>query len=159
MHKNAEMGSHKISYDVKTGVHKAGSDDAIADAHKPNRQAGIESYRLSPAAKTGAHKAVSGYMKPRFPETRKRAEVKAQKESHDKKTGTRKTVKKGFIANIEEETRKNRDFLRVLSTGKNCRIVMIRLKPMEDIGLGTHDDVDQFFRFEEGQSGAVSGPE
>lgn len=35
----------------------------------------------------------------------------------------------------------------------------MRLKPMEDIGRETHDYVDQFFRFEDGQSGAVPGPD
>jgi mannose-6-phosphate isomerase-like protein (cupin superfamily) len=47
----------------------------------------------------------------------------------------------------------------LLSTGKNCQIVMMRLKPMEDIGRETHENVDQFFRFKEGQSMGVPGPD
>ena len=59
-------------------------------------------------------------------------------------------MKKGFFANLEEETRKNTDFRRVLYTGKYSQLVVMCLKPKEDIGEETHDDVDQFFRFEEG---------
>jgi mannose-6-phosphate isomerase-like protein (cupin superfamily) len=60
------------------------------------------------------------------------------------------TMKKGFAENLEVETRKNTDFRRVLYTGKNSQLVLMCLKPKEDIGMETHDDVDQFFRFEEG---------
>lgn len=63
-------------------------------------------------------------------------------------------MKKGFCANIEEETLKNTDFRRVLYTGKHSQLVLMCLKPKEEIGMETHDTVDQFFRFEEGQ-GAV----
>jgi len=59
-------------------------------------------------------------------------------------------MKKGFVADIEEETKKNTDFRRVLYTGKFCQLVLMCLKPGEEIGEETHDDVDQFFRFEEG---------
>jgi mannose-6-phosphate isomerase-like protein (cupin superfamily) len=60
-------------------------------------------------------------------------------------------MKKGFVANLEEATRKNTDFRRVLYTGKYSQLVLMTLKPGEEIGEETHDDVDQFFRFEEGQ--------
>jgi mannose-6-phosphate isomerase-like protein (cupin superfamily) len=60
-------------------------------------------------------------------------------------------MKKGFSANLEEETLKNTDFRRVLYTGKYSQLVLMRLKPKEEIGEETHDDVDQFFRFEEGE--------
>jgi len=64
-------------------------------------------------------------------------------------------MKKGFAANLEEETRKNTDFRRVLYTGKHSQLVLMCLKPKEDIGEETHDDVDQFFRFEEGEGVVV----
>ncbi len=64
-------------------------------------------------------------------------------------------MKKGFAANLEEETRMNRDFRRVLYTGKYSQLVLMCLKPMEDIGEETHDDVDQFFRFEDGDGVVV----
>jgi len=64
-------------------------------------------------------------------------------------------MKKGFSANFEEETTKNTDFRRVLYTGKYSQLVLMCLRPMEDIGEETHDDVDQFFRFEEGEGVVV----
>ncbi len=62
---------------------------------------------------------------------------------------------KGYSTSIEEETRKNSDFRRVLYTGKYSQLVLMNLKPMEGIGLETHTETDQFFRFEEGE-GKVS---
>ena len=64
-------------------------------------------------------------------------------------------MKKGFAADIEEETRKNTDFRRVLYTGKFSQLVLMCLKPKEEIGEETHDDVDQFFRFEEGEGAVI----
>ena len=64
-------------------------------------------------------------------------------------------MKKGFAANLEEETKKNTDFRRVLYTGNYSQLVLMSLKPKEDIGEETHDDVDQFFRFEEGEGAVV----
>ncbi len=62
---------------------------------------------------------------------------------------------KGYVTAIEGETRKNTDFRRVLYTGKNSQLVLMSLKPLEEIGMETHKDVDQFFRFESGE-GIVS---
>jgi len=62
---------------------------------------------------------------------------------------------KGFIIAIEEETRKNSDFRRVLYTGKNSQLVLMNLKPMEEIGMEVHANVDQFFRFEDGEGKVV----
>ncbi len=64
-------------------------------------------------------------------------------------------MKKGFAVNLEEETRKNTDFRRVLYTGKYSQLVLMCLKPKEEIGMETHDNVDQFFRFEEGEGVVV----
>ncbi len=58
---------------------------------------------------------------------------------------------KGFVTGIEKETKKNADFRRVLYTGKYSQIVLMSLKPGEEIGEETHDNVDQFFRFEQGE--------
>jgi mannose-6-phosphate isomerase-like protein (cupin superfamily) len=65
------------------------------------------------------------------------------------------TKKKGFIANISDLTEKNSDFRRVLYTGKTMQLVLMSLKPGEDIGEEVHDDVDQFFRIEEGTGEVV----
>lgn len=64
-------------------------------------------------------------------------------------------MKKGFMADIETETVKNNDFRRVLYTGKFSQLVLMSLKPGEEIGEEVHDDVDQFFRFEEGEGKVV----
>ena len=62
---------------------------------------------------------------------------------------------RGFHANLEEETRKNADFRRVLYTGKHSQLVLMSLKPGEEIGAKVHEDHDPFFRFEEGEGQAL----
>jgi hypothetical protein len=42
---------------------------------------------------------------------------------------------KGFVQNIEEISVKNQDFRQVLYTAKNCQLVIMALKPGEDIGM------------------------
>lgn len=56
----------------------------------------------------------------------------------------------GFVDNIETLTRENTDFRRVLYTGKHLQLVLMALKPGEEIGEEVHDDHDQFFRVETG---------
>jgi mannose-6-phosphate isomerase-like protein (cupin superfamily) len=60
-------------------------------------------------------------------------------------------TKVGFAMDLEKETRKNADFRRVLYTGRFSQLVLMKLKPSEEIGEEVHDTVDQFFRFEEGE--------
>ena len=60
----------------------------------------------------------------------------------------------GFADDIEKLTEENEDFRVVLYTGKNLKLVLMALKPSEEIGEEVHDDRDQFFRFETG-SGEV----
>ena len=62
---------------------------------------------------------------------------------------------KGFKSNIEEDTLGNNDFRHVLYTGKYSQLVLMSLKPGEEIGEEVHKTVDQFFRFEKG-TGMVS---
>jgi mannose-6-phosphate isomerase-like protein (cupin superfamily) len=57
---------------------------------------------------------------------------------------------KGFYAKIEQDTLENDNFRKVLYTGKNSQLVLMSLKPGEDIGLEVHSENDQFFRFEQG---------
>ncbi|QAY77695.1 cupin domain-containing protein [Sphingosinicella sp. BN140058] len=57
---------------------------------------------------------------------------------------------KGYCDNIEDVTVANEDFRRVLYTGKNLQLVLMTLKPGEEIGEEVHEDRDQFFRIEEG---------
>ncbi len=58
---------------------------------------------------------------------------------------------KGFNANIEQATLANNNFRQVLYTAKHCQLVLMSLKPNEEIGMEVHPDNDQFFRFEQGQ--------
>ena len=62
---------------------------------------------------------------------------------------------KGFKSNIEKDTLGNNDFRHVLYTGKYSQLVLMSLKPNEEIGEEVHKTVDQFFRFEKG-TGTVS---
>lgn len=58
---------------------------------------------------------------------------------------------KGFADNIEKITKENTDYRRVVYTAKNTQLVLMSLKPGEEIGNELHD-LDQFFRIEEGQA-------
>ena len=58
---------------------------------------------------------------------------------------------KGFADNIESLTEDNTDFRRVLYTGHNLQLVLMSIKPGDEIGEEVHDDRDQFFRIEAGE--------
>jgi mannose-6-phosphate isomerase-like protein (cupin superfamily) len=58
---------------------------------------------------------------------------------------------KGFADDIEEMTRDNSDFRRVLYTGSQMQLVLMALKAGEEIGEEVHEDRDQFFRIEKGK--------
>lgn len=58
---------------------------------------------------------------------------------------------KGFVDDIEKLTEENSDFRRVLYTGKHLQLVLMALKPGEEIGEEVHEDRDQFFRIEDGE--------
>jgi mannose-6-phosphate isomerase-like protein (cupin superfamily) len=57
----------------------------------------------------------------------------------------------GYVASIEDLTEANSDFRHVLYTGQHLQLVLMALKPGEDIGSETHATHDQFFRIEEGR--------
>ena len=59
----------------------------------------------------------------------------------------------GFVTDIEKDTTENDNFRKVLFTTSLSQLVLMALKPNEDIGEEEHD-VDQFFRIDEG-SGKV----
>ena len=62
---------------------------------------------------------------------------------------------KGFNANIEKETLENTNFRKVLYTARHCQLVLMSLKPKEEIGMEVHSDNDQFFRFEKGEGKCI----
>lgn len=62
---------------------------------------------------------------------------------------------KGFKSNIENDTLKSTNFRKVLYSGEHLQLVLMSLLPNEEIGLETHPDNDQFFRFESGQGKCI----
>lgn len=61
---------------------------------------------------------------------------------------------KGYIINIEKASLENEYFRKVLYTAKNSQLVVMSLKPGEDIGEEVHQ-LDQFIRCEVGQGKAI----
>ena len=62
---------------------------------------------------------------------------------------------KGFVENIEQLTTANTHFRRVVYTGKHLQLVLMTLKPGEEIGAEVHEGHDQFFRVEAGTGEVV----
>lgn len=60
-----------------------------------------------------------------------------------------------YVSNIENKTIKNKNFRQILFTGTNMQLVVMSLKPKEDIGKEIHSNVDQFFRVEQGIGKAI----
>lgn len=60
----------------------------------------------------------------------------------------------GFFGNIEYLTERNYYYRHVVYTGNNMQLVLMALKPGEEIGGEVHVGHDQFFRIEDG-SGEV----
>jgi mannose-6-phosphate isomerase-like protein (cupin superfamily) len=61
----------------------------------------------------------------------------------------------GYHTDIEKKTKQNEYFREVLFTGPHSQLVVMALKPGEEIGLETHGDTDQFIRVEEGEGKAI----
>jgi mannose-6-phosphate isomerase-like protein (cupin superfamily) len=57
-----------------------------------------------------------------------------------------------YAGPIEELTLKNTYFRQVLFTGKHTQLVVMCLRPGEEIGDEVHPHVDQFFRIEHGEA-------
>lgn len=58
----------------------------------------------------------------------------------------------GYVGNIEELTLSNSNFRQVIYTGQHSQLVVMCLKPNEDIGFEIHEIVDQFLRIEKGEA-------
>ena len=61
---------------------------------------------------------------------------------------------KGYLQDINKIAIENHDFRQVLYTAKHCQLMVMSLKPGEEIGAEVHK-LDQFFRVEEGTGEAV----
>lgn len=90
------------------------------------------------------------------------SEKKESTENIQEKTQTikaetldKKKKLKGFHTDIEEITLDNTNFRQVLYTSKYSQLVLMSLKPKEDIGEETHPVTDQFFRFEGGHGKCI----
>jgi mannose-6-phosphate isomerase-like protein (cupin superfamily) len=62
---------------------------------------------------------------------------------------------KGFHSDIEKLTLENQNYRKVLYTGKYSQLVLMCLKPKQDIGMEVHTENDQFFRFEKGEGKCI----
>jgi len=61
---------------------------------------------------------------------------------------------KGYVQDIEGIATQNENFRKVLYTARHCQLVVMALKPKEEIGAEVHK-LDQFFRVEQGTGEAV----
>ena len=57
-----------------------------------------------------------------------------------------------YSSNIEKETIENENYRKVLFTGAKMQLVIMNLKPGEDIPSEVHETIDQFIRIEEGEA-------
>jgi mannose-6-phosphate isomerase-like protein (cupin superfamily) len=78
-----------------------------------------------------------------------------KKNNEDSKDSEVKKTFGGFKSDIEKDTIENNNFRKVLYTGKNLQLVLMSLKPDEEIGEEIHNDNDQFFRFENGKGKVI----
>jgi len=62
---------------------------------------------------------------------------------------------KGYKNNIEGLTLENNNFRKVLYSGPHSQLVLMSLRPKEEIGMEVHEGNDQFFRFEKGQGKVI----
>jgi hypothetical protein len=57
-----------------------------------------------------------------------------------------------YVGAIEKQTLENTYFRQVLFTAQHAQLVVMCLRPGEDIGDEVHPNVDQFFRIEQGEA-------
>ncbi|MCM0624826.1 cupin domain-containing protein [Lysinibacillus sp. OL1_EC] len=63
-----------------------------------------------------------------------------------------------FVIDIEEATKRNKNYRTALWTGSNVQVTVMSLNVGEDIGLEVHPHVDQFICIEEGHGLTQMGP-
>lgn len=61
---------------------------------------------------------------------------------------------KGYFVNIEDETKDNNDYRRILYTSKHSQLVVMSIEPGDEIGEEIHE-LDQFIRIEKGKAKVV----
>lgn len=60
-----------------------------------------------------------------------------------------------FHSNINTDTIKNQHYRHVIYTTDNFQLVLMSLRPQEEIGMEVHSNTTQFIRVEEGQGIAI----
>jgi len=60
-----------------------------------------------------------------------------------------------YVGSLKEQTLENTSFRHVIFTGVHSQLVLMCLKPGEEIGDEVHGGVDQFFRIEQGEAAFV----
>jgi len=66
----------------------------------------------------------------------------------------------GYKSSLEKDALANPFFRHVVFTAPHSQLVLMSLKPLEEIGMETHTENDQFLRFEEGEGKVIiSGEE
>ena len=61
----------------------------------------------------------------------------------------------GYVGKLEKDTLANTYFRHVIFTAPHSQLVLMCLKPSEEIGMEVHPDNDQFLRFEQGKGKAI----
>lgn len=61
----------------------------------------------------------------------------------------------GYVGKLEKDTLENTFFRKVVSTSNHSQLVLMSLKPLEEIGMEVHPDNDQFLRFESGEGKVI----
>lgn len=61
----------------------------------------------------------------------------------------------GYLTDIEQKSLENENFREVLFTASHSQLVVMSLQPGEEIGMETHDGIDQFIRVEAGTGKAI----
>lgn len=79
------------------------------------------------------------------------AELDRTEEPEDEPREPRDYGPEPFVTDIEEATKRNRNFRTALWTGTHLQLTLMSIPAGEDIGLERHDHVDQFIRIEEGR--------
>lgn len=64
-----------------------------------------------------------------------------------------------YFANIEEQTKENDNFRKVVWTGEKSQLVLMSIPAGGEIGVETHPKVDQFFRVEAGKGKVIMNGE
>ena len=57
-----------------------------------------------------------------------------------------------YVGHMQKQTLANTCFRQVLFTGKHIQVVVMCLGPGEEIGDEVHQEVDQYFRIEQGEA-------